>query len=186
MSDPWETWIEIEPGLVASEDGELADPAPANVRRVLQLYYDAVQQRKEWEKVAGLYGAIVLKEIKRSGDMPLTVSILDATGAEQELVTRRGNNGDRKNTDVAAFVEAVMEMPLELEDLFQVLSAASGFKEDRLPVVRPTDNHPEGIVREAFEQHTERKPTADFVRQSIAKKRAPKARVVPDPELVEA
>lgn len=157
-------YIEIAPGLVVSDDGEIVEASDVTdpLAYVVWQRRDAYEQRKEWEKRQAILDAVILRKQQ------------DKTHSYGEtVVTLVG--GSYTQTDAKAFAEAVYALPLEMEVIFETLAAASGFKRESLP--------PE--VRQAFDDATESMPKRAYVRTSIARRVAPPVIVRHDDNLLE-
>ena len=157
-------YIEIAPGLVVDDQGEIIESAGIAdpLSYVVFQRRDAYEQRKEWEKRQAILDSVILRKQQ------------DKTRAYGEtIVTLVG--GSYAQTDSKAFAEAVYALPLELEVIFETMAAASGFKRDSLP--------PE--VRQAFDDATEKMPKRAYVRTAVARKAAPPVIVKRDDNLLE-
>lgn len=157
-------YIEIAPGLVVSDAGEIVESTGITdpLSYVVFQRRDAYEQRKQWEQRQAILDSVILRKQQ------------DKTRAYGEtIVTLVG--GSYAQTDSKAFAEAVYELPLELEVIFETLAAASGFKRESLP--------PE--VRQAFDAATEKMPKRAYVRTSVARRAAPPLIVTHNDNLLE-
>jgi len=157
-------YIEITPGLVVSDDGEIVESAGITdpLGYIVFQRRDAYEQRKQWEQRQAILDAVILRKQQ------------DKTRAYGEtVVTLVG--GSYSQTNTKAFAEAVYALPLELEVIFEVIAAADGFKRESLP--------PE--VRQAFDEATQSIPKRAHVRTSVARRAAPPLIVKHDDHMLE-
>lgn len=157
-------YIEITPGLVVSDDGEIIESAGIAdpLSYIVFQRRDAYEQRKLWEQRQAILDAVILRKQQ------------DKTRAYGEtIVTLVG--GSYAKTDSKAFADAVERLPLEVNVIFETLAAASGFVRESLP--------PE--VRQAYDESTEKMPKRAYVRTSVARRAAPPLIVTHDDNLLE-
>lgn len=145
-------YIHVAPGLVVDEDGVIIETASIDdaMKFVAQSRHEAKEQEKEWGARVQVLDRVLLRN---QSEKKLTYGDL--------VVSIRG--GTYSKTDAEQFAALVYEKPVELEDLFAVIAAASGFKKDLLPE----------SVREAYEATTTTFEKRSWIESNVARKRAP-------------
>jgi hypothetical protein len=146
-------YIAIAFGLVIDTDGEIIEAAGIDdaMKFIAAQRHDAKQQEKEWAARVEALDRVLLRkqQEKRLAYDDIVVSI---------------GGGTYSKTDAEKFAELLWEMPLEMEDVFCIISAASGFKKDKLPA----------FAEEAYAASTEVLEKRAWIESRVARKRAPR------------
>jgi hypothetical protein len=144
-------YIALENGMVIDTDGVIIEAADINdaMKFLAEQRHDAKQQAKEWEHRVDVLDTVILKN---QAEKKLTYG--------ETVIAIRG--GTYTKTDPAKFAEEVYAKPIELEDLFAIIAAATGFKKDLLPEV----------ALEAYQATTTTFEKRPWVESSVARRRA--------------
>ena len=150
MSD----YIEVAPGLVVSEDGEIIESSGIDdpLKFLVSQRHEANVQIKSWEARRAVLDAVILR---RQADRTV-----DYSGVVCSL---RG--GTYRKTDAGKLADLLGEMPVEANDLLALVAAATAFKLDSVP----------SILREAVEDCTTTHEKRPWVETSAARRLAPGA-----------
>lgn len=152
-------YIEIEPGLVISDDGEIIESAGIDdaMAFLARRRHEAHVQEKEWESYGKTIDMVLLKrqsEKKLSyGDVVISVM-----------------GGTYPKTNSTLFAEELADMPLEIEFVFDIIAAATGFRRD-------TDAEGRGVlpesVRALYDECTAHPEKRPWIQSSAVRKQAP-------------
>jgi len=150
MSD----YIEIAPGMVISEDGEIIDSGNIDdpLKFLVSQRHEANVQVKSWEARRAVLDAVILrKQAERT---------MDYSGIVCSL---RG--GTYRKTDAGQLADLLAEMPVESSDLLALVAAATAFKADSVPP----------ILRDVVDDCTTTHEKRPWVETSVARRPAPGA-----------
>jgi len=153
-------YIEIAPGLVVSEDGEIIESGSIDdpLKFLVSQRHEANVQIKSWEARRAVLDAVILrKQSERTVDYSGVVCSL------------RG--GSYSRTDSRAFAAGASESiggldwehPELATAILDIIAAATGFKRDSLPE----------SARDAYDAATLRLEKRPWVETSVARRLAP-------------
>ena len=148
MSD----YIEVEPGLVIDSEGEIIESASIDdaMKFLAARRHEAKQQLKAYEHYIDDLDRVLLRYQK---DRKLAYGDV--------VISVRGGTYRKTNTD--AFAQLIGLMPVEDQDLFELVAAATGFKRELVPE----------ILRDAYDECTATLEKRPWIESDVARRPAP-------------
>lgn len=174
-----EQFYEVEPGLVVDEDGVIVEcDIDSPLLFLAQRRHEAHTQMKAHEAYRQVIDRVLLKQqaekTQAYGDVVISVKSRTYTSFEGEAFA-----------DLLYEAFGTSEPQLLVSRLLHIVAAATAFR------TAPDKDRPElpyldEEAAELLERVKEKHMTKPWIESSVARKPARVARVVPDPELVEA
>ena len=146
------SYIEYQGLVVDSETGEVLTLPPGEdaLSGAAWRRHAAKEQQKAWEHTVQTLDRVLMRQDTRKAQYGEVVVSVVA--------------GSFPKTDVEAFVSMLSEIPLEAEEMADIIAAAKGFDRDKLPA----------RVLEAFDDCTTKVPKAPYILTAPVLKQAPK------------
>ena len=145
------SYIDIQGLVVDSETGEvLTIPSGEDaLAGAAWRRHAAKEQQKAWEKTIDALDRVLLRQDTRKAQYG------------EVVVSVRADSYAK--TDVEAFVSMLGEIPLEAQEVDDIIAAAKGFDRDKLPA----------RALEAFDDCTTRVPKKPYIITDVVLKQAP-------------
>lgn len=146
------SYIDIQGLVVDSETGEvLTIPSGEDaLSGAAWRRHAAKEQQKAWEKTVDALDRVLLRQDTRKAQYG------------EVVVSVRADSYAK--TDVEAFASMLGELPLEAQDMADIIAAAKGFDRDKLPA----------RALEAFDDCSTRVPKKPYILTDAVLKQAPK------------
>lgn len=158
MSD----YLEIEPGLIVSDDGEIIESAHQNdtLAFVARRRHEAHVQEKDWHDFKRVLDAVLMRQQSEK-----------RTAYGDTVVTVQG--GTYQTFDRVGFAAFLSQIELTRDELLALAGAATGFAREDMP----------DATHDIYDESVTTKEKRPWVLSSVARRPAPHPKVVGGSEL---